>query len=234
MAGMGEWLGVIMAVVSSALGGMGATVTRYLAVDTDPFTLGILRFGLGFLCVLPVALAMRVQWPRRADWPGVAGLGVLFYGFAIVLYNLALGYTTAARATLALATLPFLTMAVGALLRVEPLTLRKTMGVLLAMLGVAVALTTGLAGAPSGAWRGELLMLGTSLCMSFYNVWSRPFIERSSAMGFLTVGMGAGAAALVTVGLFSNSLNVIGGFGSREWIAAAYLAVGGGALAFIL
>ena len=28
--------------------------------------------------------------------------------------------------------------------------------------------------------------------MAFYNVWSRPFIQRSSALGFLTVGMGAG------------------------------------------
>ena len=40
-------------------------------------------------------------------------------------------------------------------------------------------------------------MTGAVLCMAFYNVWSRPFIQRSSALGFLTVGMGAGAAALI-------------------------------------
>ena len=37
-------------------------------------------------------------------------------------------------------------------------------------------------------------MTGAVLCMAFYNVWSRPFIQRSSALGFLAVGMGAGAA----------------------------------------
>ena len=135
------------------------------------------------------------------DWPAVAGLGVAFFGLFFVLYNIALGYTTAARASLALSTLPLQTMLVGALLGIEPLTARKSLGVAIAMLGVFAALASGLAAAPPGAWRGELIMTGAVLCMAFYNVWSRPFIQRSSALGFLTVGMGAGAAALVLVGI---------------------------------
>jgi drug/metabolite transporter (DMT)-like permease len=91
-------------------------------------------------------------------------------------------------------------MVVGALLGIEPLTKRKSIGVCVAVLGVIVALSSGLSAAPSGAWRGELIMTGAVLCMAFYNVWSRPFIQRSSALGFLTVGMGAGAAALIVVG----------------------------------
>ena len=54
-----------------------------------------------------------------------------------VLYNIAMAYTTAARASLALATLPLQTMVVGALLGVERLTLRKSLGVCIAVLGVA-------------------------------------------------------------------------------------------------
>jgi drug/metabolite transporter (DMT)-like permease len=70
--------------------------------------------------------------------------------------------------------------------------------------------------------------------MSFYNVWSRPFIERSSALGFLTVGMGAGALALVIVGLFTGAPTELRAFGSREWAAGLYLGGAAGALAFIL
>ena len=231
---MGEWAGVLIAVVSSSVGGTGATVTRFLAADADPFTLGILRFGLGFLIVLPIAVAMRSRWPARSDWAGVVGLGVMFYGVAMVLYNLSLNYTTAARATLALATLPFLTMLAGAILRVEAMTVRKTVGVLVAMLGVGFALATEVEHAPEGAWRGELLMLGTSLLMSFYNVRSRPFIERSDALAFLTVGMGGGAAFLVVAGLFSGAIAEVTAFGPREWTAGLYLGAGPGALAFVL
>src|SRR5438552_16755077 len=204
--GVGEWVGVTIALVSSCLGGTAAAITRYLAGNTDPVTLAILRWGIGFLCVLPAAIFLRAKWPERRDWPAVAALGFAFFAVFFVLYNIALSYTTAARASLALATLPLSTMVVGAVLRVAALTFRKTIGVCIAVLGVAAALATGLAAAPPDAWRGELIMLAAVLCMAFYNVWSRPFIQRSSALGFLTVGMGTGAAALVLVGSVTGSV----------------------------
>ena len=86
---------------------------------------------------------------RRADWPG-RGFGALFFGLFFVLYNIALGYTTAARASLALSTLPLQTMIVGALLGIEPLSARKCAGVAIAMGGVLAALGSGLAGRRPG------------------------------------------------------------------------------------
>jgi drug/metabolite transporter (DMT)-like permease len=229
-----ELTGVLIAIVSSCLGGTAAAVTRYLVGNADPITLAILRWGIGFIVLLSVALLLRAKWPQRSDWPAVAALGLCFFGLFFVLYNIAVGYTTAARASLALSTLPLQTMVVGALLGIEPLTLRKSLGVGIAVLGVLGALGSGLAAAPEGAWRGELIMTAAVLCMAFYNVWSRPFILRSSALGFLTVGMGAGAAALILVGVLTHRVEVLGSFGAPQWIAGIYLGVGGGALAFIL
>lgn len=231
---MTETLGVLIAIVSSSLGGTAAAVTRYLVSDADAVTLAILRWGIGFLCLLPVALLLRVKWPQRSDWLAVAALGIAFFGLFFVLYNIAVSYTTAARAALALSTLPLQTMVVGALLGIEPLTMRKTIGVCIAILGVAAALAAGLTSAPPGAWRGELIMAAAALCMAFYSVWSRPFAQRSSALGFLTFGMGAGAAALIVAGLLTGRVAVLANFGAAQWIAGIYLGVGGGALAFIL
>jgi drug/metabolite transporter (DMT)-like permease len=231
---LGEWLGVLIAIVSSCLGGTAAAVTRYLVGNADPLTLAILRWGIGFLCVLPIALLLRVRWPQRADLPAVAGLGICFFGLFFILYNVAIGYTTAARASLALSTLPLQTMVVAALLGIERLTVRKVTGVGIAVLGVFAALASGLSDAPPDAWYGELIMNGAVLCMAFYNVWSRPFIQRSSALGFLAVGMGSGAAVLVIAGLVTGRVAVLGSFDTAQWIAGVYLGVGGGALAFIL
>jgi drug/metabolite transporter (DMT)-like permease len=178
---MDQTIGVLIAIASSFLGGSAAAVTRYLVGNADPLTLAILRWGIGFLVVLPATLLMRAKLPPRADWPRVALLGICFFGLFFVLYNIAVGYTTAARASLALSTLPLQTMVVAALLGIEPLTLRKSLGVGIAMLGVFAALAAGLGAAPEGAWRGEAIMTGAVLCMSFYNVWSRPFMQRSSA-----------------------------------------------------
>src|SRR4051795_9708338 len=214
-----EWLGVTLALISSCLGGTAGAVTRYLVGNADPITLAILRWGIGFLCLLPAALLLRVRLPPRSDWLAVAALGLCFFGLFFVLYNIAVSFTTAARASLALSTLPLQTMVVGALLGIEPLTKRKSLGVGIAVLGVAAALLSGLSAAPSGAWRGELIMVGAVLCMSFYNVWSRPFIRRSSALGFLTIGMGAGAAGLIVVGVLTGRIAVLSQFGAPQWIA---------------
>src|SRR5260370_27577573 len=59
-------------------------------------------------------------------------------------------------------------------------------------------------------------------------------LSTTCALGFLTVGMGFGAAALVLVGLATNRAAVLSGFGVPQWIAGVYLGIGGGALAFIL
>ena len=77
-------------------------------------------------------------------------------------------------------------------------------------------------------------MTGAVLCMAFYNVWSRRFIVRSSALGFLCVGMGAGAAALILVGVATGRVEVLESFNAAQWTAGLYLGIGGGAAAFIL
>ncbi len=231
---MSETLGVIIAIISSALGGTAAAVTRYLVTDADPLTLATLRWGIGFIVVLPVALMLRARWPQPRDLPAIAGLGILFFGAFFILYNVAMGHTTAKRESLALSNLQLWTMLAGAVLRIEPLTARKSIGVGIAILGVAGALATNLGDAPAGAWRGELIMTAAVLCMAFYNVFSRPFITRSSALGFLCVGMGCGAAALIVAGLATGRLAVLANFGAAQWTAALYLGIAGGALAFIL
>ena len=99
---MGEWFGVALALVSSCLGGTAAAVTRYLILDADPITLAGIRWGIGFLCVLPTAVLLRVRWPPRGDWLPIAALGLCFFGLFFVFYNIAVSFTTAARASLAL------------------------------------------------------------------------------------------------------------------------------------
>jgi drug/metabolite transporter (DMT)-like permease len=231
---MTDRIGVLIAVLSSTFGGTAAAVTRYVVGAIDPVTIAAFRFGIGIAVLLPLALLLRSALPRGRDWLGVVALGVMFFAVFFVFYNIAMAYTTAARGALALSTLPLWTMVVAALLSAEPLTGRKTLGVLVAVGGVAVALFAGLAAAPANAWRGDLIMVGATLCMAFYNVWSRPFIARSSPLGFVTASMGAGAACLVVTAVISGGFSVTQSFSAAQWIAVTYLGVFGGAAAFFL
>ena len=231
---MGELWGVLAAVLSSGLGGTSIGATRYLVNAVDPLAIGSFRFGIGFLLLLPLTLLKGGKWPARGDWPATAGLGLLFFALFPILFNASLIFTTAARGALALSTLPLLTLVVGAALGSEPLTTPKTVGVLIAIAGVAVALLAGLSTAPAGAWRGDLLMIAAALCMALYSIWSKPFIRRSGPLTFTTVSMGFGAACLILIAALRGSFAPVGGLEAPQWLAATYLGSFGAALTFFL
>jgi drug/metabolite transporter (DMT)-like permease len=125
-------------------------------------------------------------------------------------------------------------MVVGAALGSEALTIRKSIGVLTATLGVALALLSNLASAPPGAWRGDLLMVAAALCMALYSIWSKPFIARSGPIPFTTVSMGVGAACLVLISHWHGSFAPVAVFEVPQWLAAIYLGALGSALTFYL
>src|SRR5262249_39825472 len=229
-----EHIGVLAAILWSARGGMAAAATRYVVGAVDPATLAAFRFGGGFVLLLPLALLARSRWPQGRDWVGTALLGLMFFALFFIIYNVALAYTSVARGTLALSTLPLLTMVVAALLGAGRLTARKALGVLIAMAGGALAVLTGLSGAPAGAWRGDLIMIGATLIMALYNVWSRPFMARASPLGFVTACMGFGGVSLTAFAAVTGGFAVTRAFGPPQWFAVAYLALGGGAAAFYL
>lgn len=233
---MGETIGVLAAMLSSAMGGLAVGATRYLAGAVDPLAIGAFRFGIGFLLLCPLLLLQPAsrRWPRPADRPKTIALGLLFFALFPILFNASLRYTTAARGALALSTLPLLTMAVAALLREEALTARKSIGVLIAMAGVALALLTKLDSIPPEAWRGDLLMVGAALCMAFYSVWSRPLIRRCGALPFTTLAMAAGAGCLLLLAAWRGSFASASQFGLPQWLAVGYLGLFGGAIGFLL
>lgn len=229
---MGERSGVLAGILSCTVGGAAGVATRYLVRDVDPMALAAFRFGVGFLVLLP--LALHVRWPRGRDWIGVGLLGLLFFTVFFVLFNLALAYTTAARGALALSALPLVTMALAALLGAERMTGRKLAGVLIAIAGVAAALGAGLETAPAGSWRGELLMVAATILMALYSIWSKPFVARSSPIGFLVAGMAIGSSGAIAIAAARGSFAVIADLSSAQWLSLAYLGIGGGAVAFWL
>jgi len=229
-----EKAAVLAAVLSSLFGGMAAAVTRHAVGIVDPVILAIFRFGGGFFVLLPIAIAARARWPRGIDWLYVAALGAMFYGVFFVVYAEALVYTTAARGSLAVSTLPILTMVMAAVMGREQLTLRKTLGVLIAMGCVALALGAGLSDAPRDAWRGDATMIAGMLAMALYNILSRPIMARSSALGYAAAGMAFGALLNVSFACATGGLDVVQDFHLPQWLAGAYLGIFAGGSGFYL
>lgn len=229
-----ELLGVLAAVLSSALGGTAIGATRYLSGTLDPVTMGAVRFGggCGVLCLIAVLRGDR--WPEEKDWLGAAGLGLLFFFLFPVLFNLSLRYTTSARGALSLSTLPLLTMLAAGLLGIETPTPKKIIGVTTAMIGVAIALSTSMKDAPPTAWCGDILMFSAACCMALYTVWSRPYVARSGTITFTAFGMGMGSVCLIALSISNGGIVQLATLQPAQLFAAGYLALIGGAAIFFL
>jgi drug/metabolite transporter (DMT)-like permease len=230
---MPRW-GVTAAVVSSILGGTNIVATRAIADVFDPEMLGVLRFGLAGLLLLP--LAIRRHGPRvpRSEFGRLLLLGLLLFTLQPLLYNFSLVSTTAARAALAMSTMPLLTMLLSAAVGHERLTRRRTLGVLLAMAGVALALLAGLGEAPEGAWIGDLVMLACAGVMAVFNVLCPPVVGRVGVLPFTCFAMLWGILPLELAAGLTGDFAALPLAPLAAWAAVAYLGIVGGVCSFLL
>jgi drug/metabolite transporter (DMT)-like permease len=65
-------------------------------------------------------------------------------------------------------------------------------------------------------------------------MWSRPFIEHSSPLAFLTSGMLVGALLLVIIAAARGGFAPLAAFNAGQWLGIVYLGIGGAALNFYL
>jgi drug/metabolite transporter (DMT)-like permease len=120
--------------------GSGYIATKIGLQYAPPFTFLSLRFALGLLLVIPIALAVRPQWPGTPmQWFHVALAGVLMHAVNLggSHYAQYLGMS-AGIAALVLALQPLVTALVAAPLLGEQLGRPQWLGVALGLVGVAL------------------------------------------------------------------------------------------------
>ena len=232
---MTEALGVLAAMVSSLLGGTTVAGTRYLVAEMDALSIASLRPSVGALCFLPVAIYTLRRCSDRRAVIAAALLGLLFYGVFPWLFALSLVYTTAARGSLAMASFPIQTLALAILLRVEPFSWPRLIGILIAMAGLIYAILPSAMGsgrATPDAWIGDLIMILAVFLGSLYAVLSRRHVQRIGALPFTAIGVCAGAIFLLGLAIGLGRLRGLPQLPAAAWWVIIYLGVFGTAVLF--
>ncbi len=216
--------------------GAAMVATRFVIGQTGPASLALLRYAIGFLCLLPPLLATtrRVRFAARDLLP-IALLGIVQFGVLIALLNWGLRLIPAGRGALIFATFPLLTMLVAAGLGRERLTWPKTLGVLLTIAGVGLALGDKMGIGPGHGWSGELAVLAAALCGAVCSVLYRPYLDRYPAVAVSAVAMLASVAALaVLAGLTEGFFSTWPRFTQGGWLAVLFIGVSSGVGYFLL
>lgn len=179
-------LALVAAALTGVLVGAAMVATKAVAADVAPVPLAFLRYAIGFAFLLVPLLSVR--WPRYAfkDAAAVALLGVFQFAVLIVLVNYSLQSLPAAQVALVFSAMPLATLSLAILLGQEAPSAAKTVGILLAMAGVAVSLgpsVLGRGGIGTGPrWAAAAAIVVATIVGAACSVAYRPYLRRYAAL----------------------------------------------------
>lgn len=225
----------LLVTITAFFWGANFLLGGYVLHDVSAFWAAALRFVLGALLMLAIAVGRRENLfePLRRHAATYLMLGVV----GIVAFNLfffeALRFTSANNAALIMATNPLLTTLLAAAMLGERPGVRHLLALPIALAGVAVVVTQGNMSSLLALHfsRGDLLMLGADLFWALYNVLCRRYMPQGSSLVNTAWIMVAGALVLLGVALDSGTQ--LASLGSRAAISMAVMTVGGTVLAYL-
>jgi drug/metabolite transporter (DMT)-like permease len=218
--------------------GAAIVASRFAVAEVPPLTLAMLRYAIGFCCLLPFAWgglhrAVRdrrapVAKSRRLDLLAMAALGIGQFGVLIALLNFGLQHIGAAQAALIFSLFPLLTLLLSAALGRERITPSLVLGVLISIAGVALALAPKLGATQSGHWWGELAVAAAACTGALCSVLYRPFLQRYPTVPVSAFAMLASVLFLALLAVGEDWPARIGTFGTQAWAAVTFIGVSSG------
>jgi drug/metabolite transporter (DMT)-like permease len=213
--------------------GAAIVASRFAVAEVPPLTLAMLRYAIGFACLLPFAwrplqrLATGDRPPARDLW-AMAALGIGQFGVLIALLNVGLRQVPAAPAALVFSLFPLLTLLLAATLGHERIHARLAGGVALSIAGVACCLAPGLGGWQVAAWQGVLAILAAAATGAVCSVLYRPYLRRYPVLPVSAFAMLASVGVLAVLAWPEHWVARVAGFSAAAWWAVVFVGVSSG------
>lgn len=213
---------------ASVLVGAGIVASRFVVGAVPPLTLAMLRYAIGFLCLLPFALPMlrpALAQLRGRDVAAMAALGIGQFGVLIALLNWGLLHVGAGQAALIFSLFPLLTLLLAAAFGREQVTPALAAGVLVSIAGVAASLWPKLQAAHAGHWWGELAVLASAAIGALCTVLYRPYLQRYPTVPVSAFAMLASVLFLLVAALGEQWPARVTRLDGAAWAAVGFIGV---------
>lgn len=215
-----ERLGGALFIAGSAIGFGAMAIFGKIVFGSGASTATVLFFrflAAGTLMVL-LMVSLKQPWPRGRDLGTLILMGSLGYAGQSFCFFSALQHATAGLTGLLLYLYPALVIIGSAALGRRKLTIAKTMLALLALFGILLTVTGGLAGSPTGIAFG----LGAALVYTVYILVGEGVTGRTGAVS-------AGCVIMLSAAAVFGTAMIIEGPGYptalEGWLAVAAIAV---------
>ena len=223
---------VLLLLLTMLVWGSTFAVTKELMQRWPPFTLALVRVGIGTLVLLPLAIARHrrgVRLPWRALWL-MGFIGVALY---YVSFNLAMSYISASQGALVQASIPAMTALVAVLWLGERAPLSRWLGIALSVSGVLIVFAGGSEQGSSSALLGCGLMFASVVCWALYTSLAKRVAE-FDAIVITAAVTGAGSLLLVPLSLYEVMTVGVLPLSINGWLGVLYLGGIASGLAYLL
>jgi drug/metabolite transporter (DMT)-like permease len=159
-----------------------------------------LRLAGAALLFLTLFLARR-GWPElrlsRRQW--LVLTAVAFNGLTLnqICFINGLAWTSVAHTGLIVALGPVMVLALSCLLRLEPLTLPKFLGMLISFGGVAILTLGGAEKGSTAHWQGDLIVLAGSASFAYYTIQVKGIAHQYDALTLNTLTFALGSLLMI-------------------------------------
>jgi drug/metabolite transporter (DMT)-like permease len=200
-------------------------VAKAVLHEVRPLALAGLRVAFAAPLLVLVAWRRDRLWPAWRDLPALALLGALGIFANQVLFILGLERTTATNAAILMPSLPVFAVAAAAVLGIEPIGLRRLVGVLLSVAGALVLVNPARLTLGSGVALGNGLIIANCLCYAFYLVLQRPILRRLPWRTVIAWSFVLGGAAVLPVAAPALAALRPAAISRGAWLGVAYVVV---------
>ena len=233
---MTAWRVTLAIMCCHILTGTASVITRYLVSVLDPVEIAFMRYLFGGFAMLPLFFLFRTSKLTRLLLLKIAGLGALFFALFPFMFSWGFVYTSAARGSLVLATMPIWTMLIGKLIGHEAINKTSLTAIVLTFLGLTVALSDKLLmfSEHDVLFKGEIIMLFTAIIGAIYATFARKVLQVVPASTVTPLAMLTGCFCLLPFSI-ANGIDIhVGELTPMQMGLMVYLGVVAGGLAFFL
>jgi drug/metabolite transporter (DMT)-like permease len=212
--------------------GTAAIVVRSTFSELAPNWSGALRFGSAALIFWALVLVRRAPLPKGRSLAGALIFGALGTGIGFVLVYWGLVKTQASLFQLTVAIVPLLTILFAGLHGLEQIRRRNLGGALLALVGIAIALSGSLAAGVFISLPHVLAIAAGAACFAEAGIVAK-MVPKVHPFAMNALGMTVGSTILLTASFVTGEAHNLPA-GRDIWLALAYLVVVSTVVNFLL
>jgi drug/metabolite transporter (DMT)-like permease len=201
----------------------------------DAFSFAFFRFLIASFIYLAILFFRRETNPiSRSDRLRIVWLGVLIIPLNQLLFLVGQSLTTASHGALIFATTPIFIYILAIILLGEKVTIRRTIGIFIALAGVFTIMVGGTIRFGAGNLGGDLTIVISVVCWAYATIFGKPLVQKYGAFRVVGLSIIYGSLIYFPFGLYRiinadySKLDVSG------WISILYLAVFLSVIAYVL